>query len=335
MTLAERISVVLPTFNRRRRLERVLAGLDRQSVAPECFEVIIVDDGSTDDTREWLLRNESRRYRVTALHQANAGPAKARNTAVAAAAGEFLLFLDDDVEPTEELVAEHLRCHAAEADVVVIGTLASLPHYAQPWVAWEQAKLEAQYAAMLRGDWEPTFRQFWTGNASVAKAHVSAAGGFDPSFLRGEDVELGRRLHELGLKFRFNPKARGLHHAERSLPAWERMHKSYGELEVQIFAGLGEEHLIETLAHNWSRIHPATRRLVRSCLRNPRRYAAASLALRSWLRAGAALNMPLAAGQVCGALANVIYWEASARTLGQARAQRVFELGDQLRAAPR
>ena len=48
----------------------------------------------------------------------------------------------------------------------MIGPLASLPHYRQPWVAWEQAKLEAQYAAMLRGDWPPTFRQFWTGNAT-------------------------------------------------------------------------------------------------------------------------------------------------------------------------
>jgi glycosyltransferase involved in cell wall biosynthesis len=335
MTRAERISVVLPTFNRRARLERVLSGLDRQSVAPECFEVVIVDDGSTDDTQDWLRRNSARKYRVTAIRQDNAGPAKARNTAVAAAHGEFLLFLDDDVEPTTELVAEHLRCHDAEADVVVIGPLASLPHYPQPWVAWEQAKLEAQYEAMLRGDWEPTFRQFWTGNASVGRAHVLAAGGFDPSFLRAEDVELGRRLHERGLRFRFNPKARGLHHAERSLAAWERMHKSYGELEVQIFGGLGEDELIDTLAHNWSRIHTATHWLVSRCIRNPRRHAAASRALRSWLELGAKLGKPVAADQVCGALANLIYWEASARALGEERAQRVFRLGNELRSRPR
>ncbi|MEI9941342.1 MAG: glycosyltransferase family 2 protein [Pseudomonadota bacterium] len=330
-----RMTVVLPTFNRRQRLQRVLAGLDRQSLDPECFEVVIVDDGSSDDTREWLRQNSQRRYGVNALHQENAGPATARNAGVAAARGQFILFLDDDVEPTEGLLAEHLRSQEAESDVVVIGPLASLPHYAQPWVAWEQAKLEAQYASMLRGDWEPTFRQFWTGNASLAKAHVVAAGGFDPTFLRGEDVELGRRLHERGLRFRFNSNARGLHHAERSLAAWEKMHASYGALEVQIFGGLGEEQLLETLAQNWSRIHLATHWLVNRCVWNPLRYSLATRALRSWLQMGAALELPVAADQVCGALANVIYWQASARTLGKARAERVFSRGDELRAQAR
>ena len=243
-----------------------------------------------------------------------------------------MLFIDDDVEPTPYLIAEHLRCHDAESGVVVIGPLASLPHYEQSWVAWEQAKLESQYNAMLRGDWEPTFRQFWTGNASVAKAHVLEAGGFDPSFLRAEDVELGRRLHERGLKFRFNPQARGLHHAERSLAAWEAMHKSYGTLDVQIFSGLGEEELVDTLAHNWSRVHPLTHWLVSRCIRHPLRYAAARRALHELLELGAAAKVPVAAGSVCGALANLIYWEASARALGDVRADRVFQIGNQLRA---
>jgi GT2 family glycosyltransferase len=242
-----------------------------------------------------------------------------------------LLFLDDDVEPTPELVAEHLRLHDAEQNLVVIGPLASLTHYAQPWVAWEQAKLELQYQAMLRGDWQPTFRQFWTGNASVAKRHVQAAGGFDPTFLRAEDVELGRRLHELGLRFRFNPKARGLHHAERSLAAWEAMHKSYGELEVRIFGDLGDEQLVDILGHNWSRIHPATHFLVNQCLGRPHRHAAARAVLSKWLYLAAKAQLPLGAEQVCGALANLIYWEASTAALGPDRAQRVLEFGNALR----
>ncbi len=138
-------------------------------------------------------------------------------------------------------------------------------------------------------------------------------------------------MHERGLRFRFNPTARGLHHAERSLAAWEKMHESYGELEVQIFGGLGEEQLLETLAQNWSRVHPATHWLVTHCIGSTRRYAAARLALRNWLKLGAKVKFPLAADEVCGALANVIYWQASARTLGEARARRVFSRGNQLR----
>jgi GT2 family glycosyltransferase len=322
---------VLPTYNRRSRLARVLAGLDRQSTPSDGFEVVIVDDGSTDDTREWLVHNRRRAYAVEAVHQKNGGPARARNAGVEVARGELLLFLDDDVEPTPELIAEHLRFHDAERDIVVIGPLASLDHYEQPWVAWEQAKLEAQYDAMLRGEWEPTFRQFWTGNASVGRAHVIAAGSFDPTFLRAEDVELGRRLHERGLKFRFNPAARGFHHAERSLNAWIALHRRYGELEVQIFGALGESELFEILAGNWSRVHPATRGLVSRCIDHPKRHAAATFALKSWLTLGAKAKLPVATAQACGALANLIYWEASARTLGRAQAARVFERGDELR----
>src|SRR6266542_585600 len=184
-----KLSIVIPTYNRRERLARVMAALDEQSMDPGDFEVVIVDDGSSDGTSDWL-KNQHRRYVVRAIRQDNAGPARARNTGVAAAAGELLLFLDDDVEPSARLLEEHRRSHGSETHLAIIGPLGSLPSYGQPWVAWEQAKLEAQYAAMLRGDWEPSFRQFWTGNASIRKEHVVAAGGFDPDFLRAEDVEL-------------------------------------------------------------------------------------------------------------------------------------------------
>ena len=209
-----RISVVVPTYNRRSRLARVLGGLDRQTVPAETFELVIVDDGSTDDTRAWLEQNRARAYAVKVVSQKNGGPSRARNRGVEEASGELVLFIDDDVEPTPALLEEHLKMHDAEPNVVVMGPLASLDHYAQPWVKWEQEKLEAQYAAMLRGDYAPTFRQFWTGNASVARAQLLAAGGFNTEYTRAEDIELGRRLHERGLGFRFNPVARGLHYVE-------------------------------------------------------------------------------------------------------------------------
>jgi glycosyltransferase involved in cell wall biosynthesis len=328
---APRLSVVLPTYNRRPRLARVLEGFDRQTTPASEFEVVIVDDGSTDDTSKWLESGRQRAYTVEVVRHENGGPARARNLGVAAARAELILFIDDDVEPTPALVAEHLRFHERENDIVVIGPLASLPHYKQPWVAWEQAKVEAQYAAMLRREWAPTFRQFWTGNASVAKAHVLAAGGFDPALLRAEDIELGRRMHERGITFRFNPDARGLHHAERSLEAWVKMHESYGRLEVEIFGALGDDQLVEVLAGNWSRIHPVTRRLVAFCRQRRLPRTLASHFLRGFLEAEAALGVPVFAASACGALANLTYWEASARALGDERAKRVFARGDALR----
>ena len=79
MSASPRLSIVVPTYNRRARLERVLRGLERQTVSPDLFEVVIIDDGSTDDTKPWLEANRARAYAVTVVTQQNAGPSRARN----------------------------------------------------------------------------------------------------------------------------------------------------------------------------------------------------------------------------------------------------------------
>jgi glycosyltransferase involved in cell wall biosynthesis len=325
------ISVVIPTYDRRERLARVIEALTLQSAKADAFEVIIVDDGSADGTGDWLER-QALPYELRVLRQANQGPAAARNRGVSAARSPLVLFLDDDVVPGPELVREHLVFHRAEPDAVVLGPLLSLPRYRQPWVAWEQAKLDAQYKAMIRGDWAPTFRQFWTGNASVAKEHVVGAGGFDVSLLRGEDVELGYRLWTRGLKFRFNPAAGGLHHAERSLESWSNAHKCYGRLEVQIFRRKSEA-LVPLLAENWSRLHPLNRLFVRQCVGRRFPFAAATSILRSCLRLAQIVPAPPLSEKACGALANLLYWDASADELGGTAIREVFRQGGRLARA--
>ena len=104
-----------------------------------------------------------------------------------------------------------------------------------PWVRWEQEMLMKQYRAMLRGDWAATARQFYTGNASLRRSHILAAGGFDEGFRRAEDVELAYRLANKGLDFVFNMQAVGMHFAERSFRAWLDMAYAYGRNDV-IFA---------------------------------------------------------------------------------------------------
>ena len=328
-----RVSVIIPTYNRKDRLAIVLGGLDRQTAPPEAFEVVIVDDGSSDGTTEWISA-QRRRYAIRGIRQANGGPARARNAAIAAAEGSLLLFIDDDIEPTPPLVAEHLASHDAEAKIVVTGPMASLPHYRQPWVAWEQAKIEAQYAAMERGDWHPTYRQFWTGNASIARQAVLDAGGFDPNYLRAEDIELGRRLHARGFRFRFNPRARGLHHAERTLESWENVHRSYGRLEVDILAQAGEEDVTDVLAGNWLRVHRLTRALVERCAGNPKSTAAVGAALKALIRTEMVTSAPLGAGRACSVLANLHYWQACFDALGKARTAEVFRRAGELGASP-
>ncbi|HMJ11304.1 MAG TPA: glycosyltransferase family A protein [Polyangiaceae bacterium] len=327
------LSIVTPTFNRHERLGRVLLALEQQTIARERFEVVVVDDGSTDGTAEWLA-GRAYTFPLRLLRQQNSGPAKARNAGVQAATSDLILFLDDDVVPVPELVAEHLSSHAdPQTPAVVMGPLASLPHYAQPWVAWEQAQVEKQYVAMQRGDYEPSFRQFWTGNASVARQHLLAAGLFNAEHKRGEDIELGFRLFERGLKFRFNPRARGLHHAERSLDSWQHAHESYGTLEVELFGKLGEDSLLKMLAENFARLNPASQWLLRRTLGHGLRERALQKALRAYLESSAAVRSGKISNRACSLLANLLYWRASAEALGAPRFAEVMRRVDVIRSS--
>ncbi len=330
MSRARDVSIVIPTFNRPARLRLVLDALARQSADPGSFEVVIVDDGSDVPIAE-TLSTASFPFELRWVRQDNAGPARARNRGIEEARAPLVLFLDDDVEPLPALVEQHLKSHAAEASAAVImGPLSSLPHYSQPWVAWEQAKVEQQYQAMISGKMIPTFRQFWTGNASLAREHLIALGGFDTKYLRGEDVELGARLHARGLVFRFNPHAAGLHHAERSLDSWCTAHSSYGRLEVDIFGHLGEAEMIEVLAGNLSRLHVGTRAVLRACFRRDELFGVTAKAIRGFLQSRAATLAAGLADKSCSVLANVLYWRASAEALGPERLGRLIRRADEL-----
>jgi GT2 family glycosyltransferase len=305
------ISIVIPTFNRREGILRTLAALGASAPFPRPVEVVVVDDGSSDGTID-SLAGRAFPFSLQTLRQKNSGPAVARNAGVKAATGELILFLDDDVEPQPGLLAEHLATHGERRDLVVVGPLGSLPHYPQPWVAWEQRQVEKQYRALEAREWEPTFRQFWTGNASLGRDHLLAVGGFDASYLRAEDVELGVRLHERGLSFRFNPRARVLHHARRSLDSWCEMHRRYGSLEPKIYSGKHGGILQE----NWQYMHPAMRVVVRAFAGRDHLKPVVAV-LRGVLRGCERAGVSRPAMAPCSVLANLLFWDGVAQTVGK------------------
>jgi glycosyltransferase involved in cell wall biosynthesis len=236
------ISVIIPTYNRLDRLKRVLAGLEIQSYAINDFEVVVVSDGSSDGTDAYL------RSLVTPLHlhvvtQPNQGVAVARNNGLQIITSDLVLFIDDDVVPAPWLIAEHVRTHATQADdIIVLGPMLTPGNFVMsPWVRWEQAMLTKQYDAMHAGKYAPSARQFYTGNTSLARAHLLASGGFDKNFRRAEDVELAYRLAQRGLQFVFNPDAIGYHYAERSFRSWMEIPYIYGRNDV-IFTRDKQQH---------------------------------------------------------------------------------------------
>ncbi|MBK7876625.1 MAG: glycosyltransferase [Planctomycetes bacterium] len=214
---APRLSVVLCTYDRKAILAKSLASWAAQRCAPNDFEVVVVNDGSTDGTREWLEANPlSVPGRV--LHRPNGGLAAARNTGIAAARGEFLLFVNDDTIASPDLVAQHLAAHDAEARegraALVLGT------FEQPLPALDSALMRYlevsdfvfRYSDTKDGE-TYDFQRFWTCNVSVRAEHVRAVGGFDESFkvYGAEDIDLGFRLHARGLRVLYRAAARAQH----------------------------------------------------------------------------------------------------------------------------
>jgi glycosyltransferase involved in cell wall biosynthesis len=180
-----KISVVIATRNRAVLLDGALASLRAQLGAPE-IEAIVVDNGSSDDTPA-----VAERYGATYCFEGRPNRALARNAGIAAAAGEIVLFVDDDVVLPPYFVAAHARAHAAETfPLVVTGPIINVP------------------SAGVRP--VPTFvngsnAYFCTCNVSVPRSSLDAVGRFDESFDKygWEDTELGVRLRNFDVRRRF------------------------------------------------------------------------------------------------------------------------------------
>jgi glycosyltransferase involved in cell wall biosynthesis len=202
------LSVVIPTYNRLPILRKCLRALEEQVVAPpvERFEVVVVDDGSTDDTVAWLGAHGAELPHVRLIRQDHGGPARGRNRGVAAAAGDVIVFIDSDLVVTPTF----LLCHARALEA-----------------AWRQRgdQLCFTYGAVINtANFEaPTsephkltdlsWAYFATGNVAIHRAVLERAGLFDDSFqLYGwEDLELGERLRQLGVTLVRAPEAVGYH----------------------------------------------------------------------------------------------------------------------------
>ncbi|MBF6599304.1 MAG: glycosyltransferase family 2 protein [Dehalococcoidia bacterium] len=309
-----RVSVIIPTFNRAPYLARALDALREQTLAASAFEVIVVDDGSSDDTAAVLARAWPLALR--SVRQTNQGPAAARNAGIALARAEIILFIDDDVVPAPDLVARHLQAHA-EPGRVVIGRMAP-PLGRQPfWAEWELRTLERQYAQMVGGIFEPTPRQFYTANASVRRADLERAGMFDVRYRRAEDVELAYRLEEGGATFVFLPDACVLHDTPRSFSNWMAMAGQYGQYDVLLSRQGGRRWTLDILAEEFVEArHPALQAVARLTVGHRRRSAAVRRLAPLAIGGADALRLRRVALAGCGALFNLLYWHAFCEEFG-------------------
>jgi GT2 family glycosyltransferase len=312
-----RVSVVIPTFNRWEQLKVALDALASQTIPAEQLEIVVVSDGSTDGTDERLAAGLTP-LPVVFRSQKNRGAAAARNTGVEASSGELVVFIDDDVVAAPECVAAHVAAHerSAEPKVVIGPLLTPTDAPLESWVRWEQAMLDKQYNAMARGDWAPTARQFYTGNASLPRAMFERSGGFDESFRRAEDVELAYRLHDAGASFEFDFAARAHHFAHRSYDAWLSIASSYGGNDVVFWRDHGQEWLIPTIRREYENRHTLTRAYTRVALAAPMFGRVGARVAPHVVKTIQRLHLDQLSHQILSAIFNHAYYDGLVTELG-------------------
>jgi len=224
-----RCTVIIPTYNRAVLLDHTLAALTRQTLPVEDFEVIVVDDGSTDSTAEVTATYESQ-LSLRYLAQADEGyrVARARNLGISEAEGEICVFLDCGVIAHSGCLQSHVDAHASHSEPIALcGYVYGLSFDDSEADRLRQAAdprhPDDAVAALASepGTWgdprDPFFHKYsddfsylpapwvvyWTCNASARTNHLREVGMFD-EFYRSwgaEDIDLGYRLHRGGARF--------------------------------------------------------------------------------------------------------------------------------------
>lgn len=241
-----RASVVIPTFNRLADLQHVVAAVRGQAKPPGVeLEVVVVDDGSSDGTREWLS-GEVDNQEVTSVRQENAGPARARNRGADSARGDVLLFLGDDTVPADGWLLAHLEEHrlfgGGDKATAVLGYTSFPSETDSPFRIFIN-EWGAQFGYLLIEDpCAVPFNFFYTSNISLSRDRFLLDGGFREDFPAAawEDIEFAYRGSRNGLKIRYQPRARVVHHHCVRPRTFCRRQRTSG-LSAAIFADLHPE----------------------------------------------------------------------------------------------
>ena len=201
------VSIVIPTYNRKPILEKCLSALENQKLNKNVlnYEIVIVDDGSTDGTSSWIRKNKEILPHVTLYEQKHGGPALGRNLGVIKSRYEIIIFIDSDLVVLDNFIVCHVEkllsaSRKNNSKCFTYGSVINTSNFVNPQN--EKYKLS-----------DTSFAYFATGNVAISKELILSVGLFDTSFsLYGwEDLELGERLRKRGTTLIKCPKAVGFH----------------------------------------------------------------------------------------------------------------------------
>jgi GT2 family glycosyltransferase len=195
------ISVVIPAYNAEALISKCLDSLLKQTIDQTKYEIIVVDDGSTDATADVVQSFEN----VRLIKQNNQGPAAARNNGAANAKGDIILFTDSDCVPAINWIEEMIRPFNDDAEIVGVKGIYKTDQK-ELIARFVQAEYEDKYDVLKRDQYIDFVDTY---SAGFKRKVFIEFGGYDTSFpvACAEDVELSFRMFSRGYKMVFNPNA--------------------------------------------------------------------------------------------------------------------------------
>jgi glycosyltransferase involved in cell wall biosynthesis len=297
-----RATIQLCTYNRAALLDRVLDACFEQTIPESSYEVVLVNDGSTDETASVIARARVRAScAFTVVEQPNCGLAKARNSGIARARGERIVFIDDDVLPLPDLLEEHLRSHASHPQAIVRGGAINVEQFDDlPPPIWSIRNYSGNY--------------FWTTNVSLPLETICSIDGFNESFSEygWEDIDVGLRLRARGVKGVFNPKALVYHYKPRlrTTSLGSALQRTRAQARTAVKLARLHPQLRTYLATG---INPLARRLHAAT----RRFGLAERALRRLGDVSVDRELTDREARAAGVLLSEVYFEEVERELGR------------------
>jgi glycosyltransferase involved in cell wall biosynthesis len=220
------VSVIIPTYNRKNYLKSALKSLCNQSYPKNKYEIIVVDDGSTDGTRQWVgLQQKNCLCSLRYFFQQNKGPATARNIGIKNALGDVVAFIDSDCIASHAWIEEIVKGYGSDRVAGIGGTIVALP----------KASEVSQYCAYIKMNEQPLIDKngivyLITGNVSFRKDCLNLVKGFDEryNFPGGEDPDLCYRLKKEGYIFKYNRDAVVYNHHKETVGELTKTYFNYG-----------------------------------------------------------------------------------------------------------
>lgn len=219
------ISVVIPAYNAREVLDACLDALERQTLSREKYEIIVVDDGSTDGTQEIAANRD-----VVLIYQRHRGAAAARNAGARRAEGEIIIFTDADCMPEPNWI-EAIASRFADKDVV--GVSGRIRTHQRSLVArFIQLEYDDRYENIARHRYIDFIS---TATGAYGLETFLQNGGFREDLLGAEDAELSFRLASQGHKMVFAPEAIVYHVHPESILEYARRKYHYGYWRMMVY----------------------------------------------------------------------------------------------------